>query len=128
MSKRVILISLLLCLFGLWNIWEVIAALLANRIEIEFGVLFFPAGCGLLMGHRYARSMASLVFVLYYLGLALGIFLLPLAKASGVTFAGLPPELAPYAMLVAMLLTLAVALFIHWQLYTKPFDEHLSAP
>ena len=128
MSKRVIFISLLLCLFGLWCAWDMIQWFLNGRgFYINTSVFFFPAGCGLLLGYRHARTGASWVFGLFYLGVVLALVAASAATSVVANLPGNPSGFGLSALLVAELLALAVALFIHWQLYTRPFDEHLTA-
>lgn len=142
MSKRVIFISLLLCAFGLWCGWDMIQWFLKGRVVINTSVFFFPAGCGLLLGHRHARSSASWTFSLFYVGLVLAVVgtaldfggpIAPPAPGSGVrvttitSIPGMLPQLGMSVLLVAELIALALAMLVHWQLYTPPFDEHLTA-
>lgn len=126
MSKRVIFISLLLCLCGLWGIWHMIASLLANRIVIDTTALLFPAGLGIAMGYRHARTMASVAFGFFYLWLLLAFGFAAAGQSSLMILTGLPLEFGSSAVYAFGLCVLGLALFIHWQLYTQPFDEHLS--
>ncbi len=118
---------------------------LKGRVVINTSVFFFPAGCGLLLGHRHARSSASWIFSLFYVGLVLAMVgtvlnfggppapAAPPVPGSGfrvttiTSIPGMLPQLGMSVLLVAELIALAIALLVHWQLYTRPFDEHLTA-
>ena len=128
MSKRVIFISLLLCLFGLWCGWDMIQSCLkSGRLVFNTSVFFFPAGCGLLLGHRHARTLASWTLGLFYLGLVLTVAAAAMATSGITNLPGNLVGLSLSSLLVAELIALALSMLIHWQLYTQPFDEHLTA-
>jgi hypothetical protein len=127
MSKRVFFISFLLCLVGLWGIWHILAELLAGRIVFDTSALFFPAGLGIAMGYRHARTMASVAFGFFYLWLLLAFGFAAAEVPTVMRLTGLPPDFGPSVVYSVGLCALAIALFIHWQLYTQPFDEHLTA-
>ncbi|WP_367874277.1 hypothetical protein [Luteolibacter sp. Populi] len=117
MSKRVVIISLLLCLIGLWGIWDVIASLLAGHLRFNACVLFLHPGCALLLGRPWARKHASWAFGFFYATTGIATFL---------ALAGIGSGTADYFAIVVSLISLAVAMLLHWQLYTRPFDEYLA--
>jgi uncharacterized integral membrane protein len=67
MPKRILIIGILYCLFGISAIWDVISSLLDSRINLNFGVLLLLVGIGLFKGKPSSRSWAIFWIFLGYL-------------------------------------------------------------
>ena len=129
MSKRVLFVSLALCLTGLLAGWDILRSAIAGGLRPNFGVLFLPIGCGLLLGSQLARTAASGLFILSYL-VGAWMVLAPLfvtASAAVVSDSRDVSWMSGYPiLLVGVLIVVAVLALLHWLLYSPPFDEHLS--
>jgi hypothetical protein len=79
----------------------------------------------MLMGYRSGRVLASMAFAVGYLGCA-ALLAAPLLPADwiGISINGNRPDFGVYA--TVSLLQLGVLLFLHWTLFSPPFEEHLS--
>jgi hypothetical protein len=129
MSKRVLFVSLSLCLIGLLAGWEMLQGFVGGWFHLNVAVLFLPISGGLLMGMPVARTAANGLFILSYLTAA-WVLVMPLltnvdisAALDGRNLSGL----SGYpVLLVGVLLVVSVLALLHWLLYSPPFDEHLS--
>lgn len=70
MPLRVLIIGLLFCLAGLAAIWEVVADLFRDHLNINLGVFLLPVGVGLLRGRLSSRGWAGFWIVLGIVGCA----------------------------------------------------------
>ena len=118
-----------LLLIGIGGAWDVLAGFLANRPSFNASALFLPVSVLLFLGIPGARAIASVVFGLCYLILAL-LLILPLTASLSVTLRFFGSESGiegSYSMLfVVVAMFAAVLLLLHWMLYSPPFDEHLG--
>lgn len=137
MSKRVILICLLLCVVGFFSGWQ-LSGVLASGLWKEpsgwwpalvhgGGFLCLPAGVRMLMGYRSGRLLAAAAFSVGYL-VCVALLAAPLLPADwigiGISINAKNPDFGVFA--TASLLLLGILLFLHWTLYSPPFEEHLS--
>jgi hypothetical protein len=134
-SKRVILICLLLCVVGFFSGWQLCGVLASGAWKEPSGwwpalvqgggFMCLPAGVKMLMGYRSGRVLASMAFAVGYLGCA-ALLAAPLLPADwiGISINGNRPDFGVYA--TVSLLQLGVLLFLHWTLFSPPFEEHLS--
>jgi len=71
MPLRVLIIGLLFCLAGLSAIWQVIADLFHDHLNINLAVFLLPVGVGLLRGRLSSRGWAGFWIFLGIAGCAL---------------------------------------------------------
>ncbi|WP_193210470.1 hypothetical protein [Luteolibacter marinus] len=131
MSKRVIIIGVLMCLAGFAFGFLLAGSLLGGaggqlpgRLLAGFlaaGFALLPAGIGILLGYRFARKLAILPIGAGYLASALLLAapLIPAIQVSG-------PVQGYLACVAVALFVLGLLLLLHWTLYTAPFEDHLS--
>jgi len=125
MSLRVLLVILALLLLGLHAGWQITQQLLQGKLWLDFTVLFIPASIGLALRIPYARSATDGLLKFLYLAIALilaAVLLYPVHIFS-------PPAagLSSRAVVVVVgLITAAVLGFLHWLLFSPPFDEWLA--
>lgn len=136
-SKRVILICLLLCVVGFFSGWQLCGILMSGSwnepsgwwpaLLFGGGFLCLPAGVRMLMGYRSGRVLASVAFSAGYL-VCVALLAAPLLPADwvgiGISINGNRPGFGVYA--TVSLLLLGILLFLHWTLYSPPFEEHFS--
>lgn len=134
MSKRVLFVSLSLCVIGLLALWESVHVLggantQANLSAPYFAILFLPIGCGLLFRSTFARTAATGVFILSYL-IGAWILLAPLfvtARAAIATDTREAAWMSGYPiLLVGVATVISVLGILHWLMYSAAFEEHLS--
>ena len=128
MSKRVIFVCSLLLLSGLLSAWEIFSALLQNRISINLGVLLIPISIGLFLGRASARSAAAFLFFLTYILLAVILVVTVVSGGRGVAQvfgSSYHANMIPIIFVAASIVGSMVG-WLHWMLYTPPFNEHLE--
>lgn len=129
MSKRVLFVCLAFCLIGLLAVWDIVHSVIAGGIRPNFGVLFLPVGCGLLLGSQLARTAANGLFILSYL-VAAWLLFAPLFTTASAAIASDSRDVSWMSgypvLLVGVLMVVSVLGLLHWLLYSPPFDEHLS--
>ncbi len=132
-SKRVILICLLLCLAGFFSGWQLSGVLLETwrdssgwwpALVLAGGFLCLPAGVGILMGYPLGRNLAVLAFCVGYFVCAALLAAPLLETAHAITINGSPAGFGVHA--TGSLMLLGVLLLLHWTLYSPPFEEHLA--
>ena len=134
MSKRVVVICLLLCLAGFvfgWGLSGLLMAAVHGQamwgaiLYQTAGFLSLPAGVGMLMGYRWGRTLAVVAFAVGYVTSA-AMLVAPLLPDGFVhlSISGHPVVYGVFA--TNALLLLGVLLLLHWTLYTPSFEDHLS--
>lgn len=125
MSLRVLFVILALLLLGLHGASQIMQHLLQGKLWLDFSVLFIPASIGLALRIPYTRSATDGLFKLFYLAIALilGAVLLYPVQISSPPVAGLSSRAV---VIVVGLITIAVLGFLHWLLFSPPFDEWLA--
>ena len=125
MSLRVVFVILSLSAVGLYSGWEMIRFFLVGKLYFNPCVLFVPASVGLALGLPWARSAADGLFKSIYLFCLLIFGFVAVAHRS--LFPGQIWGLDGFWVVTVLMLTyLAFLGFLHWQLFTQPFDEWLT--
>lgn len=125
MSLRVLFVILALSLVGLHAGWDMIRFWLVGKLHVNPCFLFLPVSIGLALGFPSARVAADYLFKLVYLFSGLILFFATALPRS------LPVEPirgfdAFWTLMVVLLIYTAFLGFLHWLLFTQPFDEWLT--
>ncbi|BCU75601.1 hypothetical protein [Luteolibacter sp. LG18] len=128
MSKRVLFVCLTLLLAGLLWGWLLLPATGSVPWLAYLGLLPVPVSIGLLLGQSWARPAAAAIFCLIYLLLAAGMVLSFFPGSQAVVAMGwLQFALsAPATMFIFSAMVGCGTGFLHWLLYSPPFEEHLA--
>lgn len=129
MPKRILLIGLLFCLGGVGAIWVILADLFASRINVNFAVLLFPVGGGLLRGKRSSQWWAGFWIILGYIICALLLVIaLVSPDAAYVTWFQREirgPEAVPSVVAIGILFLLLFAA-LHMLLYSEKASSYFE--
>ena len=125
MSLRVVFVILSLLAVGFHAGWEMIGSLLGGKLHINPCVLFVPAGVGLALGFPWARSAADGLFKAVYL-FSVIVILIAVTAPRPIGVEAVSGLEGPWVVAVVMLIYVAFLGFLHWQLFTPPFDEWLT--
>lgn len=125
MSLRVIFVVLSLLAVGLHAGWGMIWSYLEGKLQINPCILFVPVGIGLALGLPSARMVADGLFKAFYVFgfLACLVAIAVPGSSSAKAIWGLD---GIWVWAVFSLAFLACLGFLHWLLFTQPFDEWLT--
>lgn len=126
MSKRVLFTCTLLLLIGLAGAWHILEQALLGRVFIDVSAFFIPVSIGLFLGHASARTAAACLFGLIYLACAVFLVMVLVSGPPAIRVSGWLFDSGLAIVFVFASVICSICGFIHWMLYTPPFDEHLG--
>ena len=127
--KRIFIIALLFCLFGVWAIIGIVVGIFNNHLNIHLSFFMLPVGIGLFKGKPSSRWWARFWIILGYL-LCGAMLILGTAKPSWIHADWFGRKLegseALLYMWIASFAMLAVLILLHKLLYSAKAEAYFS--